>query len=323
MQKPKPGQYRAVETVTFEDAIFEDGSNVVKNVCLLSPESQHGYRYSTEAMAEAVGKYNSVQVYISHPTEEELKTGRRDIMKLAGKVTTPRFEGGKIRGDVVTLPDDYGKKFLDVAKIMPESAGCSHVAELELTRLNGDLVVESIKEVLSVDLVASPATNKNMFESHNDNSHKKEKKQMDYEDVKLEELRTARPQIVDALIGEGKASRDDEFKTLEAEKKEIEKKFDELSVKVAHSEKLATVSKMIAESKLPKEACTDIFQKTLLAIESTGDEFEKAAKILLEDRMNLVGGVKNMGGSKRAGDGGGGTKVDADGAFDILSQPQA
>lgn len=320
VDKPtKPGTYRAVESVSFEDAKFDDESQIVKNVCLLSPVSQHGYRYKTEAMARAISLYDGTQVYISHPTEEELKTGRRDVMKLAGKVQSPRFEGNKIRGDVVTLPDVHGKKFFDVAKVMPESVGCSHVADLELTRENGELVVESINGVISVDLVASPATNKNMFESQNVNSNQ-ETNEMDYKLVTLEELRTARPKIVETLIGEGKTSRDDEFKALEAEKQEIEKKLDEIQVKVAHSEKLATVNKMIEESKLPKEAVTDTFRNTLLAIESTDDEFEKEAKIHIEDRMNLVGGVKNMGGSKGA-TGAGKKKIDEDDAFEVLSTP--
>lgn len=318
-EPPEPGSYRAIESVSFEGAKFNDETKVVNNVCLLSPVSRNGYRYTDEAMAKAIALYNGVQVYISHPTIEEMKTGRRDIMRLAGKVTTPRFESGKIRGDVVTLPDVHGQKFYDVAKTMPESVGCSHVADIDVTRDNGELLVESIKQVFSVDLVASPATNKNMFESQNVNRNQ-ETEEMNYKEVKLEELRTARPDIVEKLIGEGKTSRDDEVKTLEAEKVEIEKKFDEISVKVAHSEKLAVVNKMITESKLPKEAITDTFRKTLLAIESTGAEFEKAAKVHIEDRMNLVGGVKNMGGSKGAG-GGGGTKIDEDGAFDILLEP--
>ena len=317
---PEPGTFRAVESVSFEGAKFEDESKMVKNVCLLSPVSRNGYRYRTEAMAKATMLYDGVQVYISHPTVEEMKTGRRDVMKLAGKMTSPRFENGKIRGDVVTLPDVHGQKFYDVAKTMPESVGCSHVADLDLIREGGELLVDSIKEVFSVDLVASPATNKNMFESQNVNRNQ-ETEEMNYKEVKLEELRTARPDIVEMLIGEGKTSRDDEVKTLEAEKVEIEKKFDEISVKVAHSEKLATVNKMITESKLPKEAVTDTFRKTLLAIESTGAEFEKAAKVHIEDRMNLIGGVKNMGGSKGAA-GGGGKKIDEDEAFDILSEPE-
>ena len=319
-EKPtEPGTYRTIEAVSFEDAKFEEESHIVRNVCLLSSESRHGYRYKTETMAKAIPLYSGTQVYISHPTEEELKSGRRDVMKLAGKVTSPRFEGNKIRGDVVTLPDEHGKKFYDVAKVMPESVGCSHVADIEIVRDNGDLVVESINEVFSVDLVASPATNENMFESHNSNSNK-ETKQMDYKEVNLEDLRTARPEIVEALVGEGKTSRDDEFKTLEAEKQEIEKKHDEISVKVAHSEKLAVVEKLITESKLPKEAVTDTFRKTLLAIESTGDEFEKEVKVHIEDRMTLVGGVKNMGGSKEAG-GSEKTKVNEDEAFEVLSTP--
>lgn len=156
---------RVTEAVTFENAQFNEAGRTISGLSLLSTKSKNGYRYLETAMRAAVGKYNGVQVYISHPTAEELRTGRRDVMKLAGRVENPRYDGGKIRGDVVTLPDVHGQKFYNVSKLMPESLGCSHCADIDLVRRNGDLVVEEIKEVFSVDLVASPATTNSMFES--------------------------------------------------------------------------------------------------------------------------------------------------------------
>jgi len=155
---------RVTESISFVGCEFQNATRTINGVVLLSPVSKNGYRYLENAMRAAVPKYNT-QVFISHPTKEELSTGRRDIMKLAGKVENARFESGKIKGDVRTLPDDYGRKFFDVAQMMPESAGCSHVADIAMGTLNGENVVEEIKEVLSVDLVANPATNAGVFES--------------------------------------------------------------------------------------------------------------------------------------------------------------
>jgi hypothetical protein len=130
------------------------------------------------------------------------------------------------------------------------------------------------------------------------------------------ELKTARPDIADALVQEGKDSRDEDFNKLESENKDVKAKLDELNVKAALEAKTAQVEKIIAESKLPKEAKTDIFREQLMAIESEGDEFAKACRRLVEDRMSLLGGVKNMG------SGGGGrkdtTKPDANDAYEIM-----
>jgi hypothetical protein len=312
------GIHRATEDVSLDGAAFagEVNSRRINNVALCGMVSKNGYRYKEEAMRAAVGKYRSVQAFVSHPTVEELKTGRRDVRKLAGKVENPRFEGNKIRGDIVTLPDAEGEKFFNTAKIMPESVGLSHVADIKLIKEGEELVVEEIRDIFSVDLVASPATNRNMFESTEDNGNSFKDDKMDYAKASIAELKTARPDIADALVQEGKDSRDEDFNKLESENKDVKAKLDELNVKAALEAKTAQVEKIIAESKLPKEAKTDIFREQLMAIESEGDEFAKACRRLVEDRMSLLGGVKNMG------SGGGGrkdtTKPDANDAYEIM-----
>ncbi len=154
---------RLLESVTFEDAVFveEGGQKVIKGVVMLGPVSSHGYEYEQPAMAKAVsnGFYENVRIFINHGE------GNRDLMRLAGVFKESRHEGGKVRGNAYLLDDPYGKKFWDIARPMPEAAGCSHVADGRLVTKNGKKVVEEITAVHSIDLVVKGATTRSVFEA--------------------------------------------------------------------------------------------------------------------------------------------------------------
>lgn len=154
---------RLIERIDFSGAEFveSDGHKIVKNVVMLGPVSSHGYEYTQEAMRRAVegGLYEGCRIFINH------KEGARDLMHLAGVFKNTRHEGSKVRGDAHLLDDDYGRKFWNIAKTMPEAAGCSHVADGRLVKdADGKQKVEEITKVYSVDLVVQGATTKNVFE---------------------------------------------------------------------------------------------------------------------------------------------------------------
>jgi hypothetical protein len=150
------------EDIKFNGAEFveQDGQRIIKNVPMLGPESSHGYGYEQTAMAKAVagGLYEGVRCFINHAS------GGRNLMELAGIFKNSRHEGGKVKGDFYALPDEYGNKFFNIAKTMPEAASCSHVADGRLVTKNGRKVVEEISKVHSVDLVVQGATTKSVFE---------------------------------------------------------------------------------------------------------------------------------------------------------------
>ena len=300
---------KLTEQMTFEGATFseDNGNRTIQNVVFLGAESAHGYTYKQEAMAKAVGLYNAVRCFINHPNAEEEKSGRRDLMKMAGMTKDARHEDGKIKGSMVLLDDQYGRKFWNIAHSMPTVAGCSHVADGNMVEEGGKNFVDEISEVVSVDLVVQGATTKNVFESIDER-----KDDMDYQKITLEELKRLRPDICTAVmkegIGAGKKSRDDEFKKLTESNDALKKQVDEQSVKEAAAKKTADVEKLLSESKLPKSAKTDVFRGQLMALDE--DDFAKNAKALIEDRQALAGGVKGMGsrddgkkGSDGAGDG--------------------
>jgi len=303
---------RLVEEIKFGDVQFvetEGMPRVIKNVALLGGVARRGkdsYSYPVHVMENAVraGKYDNCRCFINHPGDQDIKSGRRDLMNLAGIVKSPRVEEGKIKGDIQLLPDQFGDKFFNIAKMMPEAASCSHVADGKLKYEGGNAFVEEIKTVLSVDLVVQGATTLNVFESE----EYQKGTEMDYADITIAEFKTKRPDLAKTLIEEGQQSRDDEVKKLVESSNALKILVDEQKVKEAQANRKIAVTKLLEESKLPKTAKTVLFVEQLVGLDDEG--FDEKAKKLIEDRMSLVGGVKNMGG------GGNGGNKDESGDFD-------
>jgi hypothetical protein len=292
------GQGRCTFDVDFSEAEFDQKNKLlVKNVAWLGSKSKNGYTYTQEALRKAQSLFEGVKLFINHPSKEEESTGRRDVMKLAGIGTRPRFVEGKLRGDAELLPDTWGEKFWNIAKLMPEAAGMSQNATGKMKKGgDGAMQVEEITKVFSVDLVANPATTSSMFESNGKN--KQEISAMDYKDIDLKELRIRRADIVDALMLEGEKNRDDEVRTFADALKVMKTKVDEFEVKEERMKLAATVDKLLEASKLPKEAKTEVFKQTLM--DAADDDTRKK---LIEDRKALVGGVKNAGGEQQLAEG--------------------
>jgi len=279
--------------ISFKEAVFEDDKPVIRGVVLLGAESRNNRIYTPECMKKAVGLYENVQGFVNHPTKAEEKEGIRDVMKLAGKYVNVRYEGGKVRGDFHGLGGDVvAKKFVAVAESMPEIAGLSHCASGQIRKEGKVEIVENIDEVYSVDLVANPATTNGMFENENPEEGEQS---MDYKDVTMVGLKESRTDLVEKLIYEGKASRDDEIKKLTEENDALKAKVDEMQVSEALRAKEAIVDKALDDSELPKEAKTDIFREQLLKIEvKDGEKLEEKIDELIADRMTVLSGEKGV-----------------------------
>lgn len=309
---------RLVEQITFKNAQFvedkETHARTIKSVALLGGvayrEGNEEYTYPVRTMETAVrsGLYEGCRCFINHPSDREIDVGRRDLMNLAGVCRNVRVEEGKIKGDVHVLPDEHGDKFYNIANLMPEAASCSHIADGTLKKEGGRAFVEEIKEVLSVDLVVQGATTENVFESAD---HKKGNK-MEYGEITIDELRIKRPDLIKTFVEEGAKARDEEVKKLTESNTDLKKKVDDQAVKEAQAERKAQVTKLLEDSKLPKVAKTDLFKEQLEGID--GDNFEGQAKKMIEDRLSIVGGVRNMGGNDK-----GGGSSNSDEAFDALT----
>jgi hypothetical protein len=151
------------ERVFLESAPRIDADKgVLFGVKLLGSNSRNNRRYSNEAMESAAPRYSGKKIYVDHPGD----TAERSIDRWAGTIQNARFQDDGIYGDIKLRKESgFFKGILEAAQDFPKDIGFSHVADGK-TRFDGDTeVVESIKEVFSVDLVTDPATTSGIFES--------------------------------------------------------------------------------------------------------------------------------------------------------------
>ena len=158
----------------------------------------------------------------------------------------------------------------------------------------------------------------------------KVKGEMKEMEITVDVLKKDYPRIVEALLNESKSKaeydtvqeqakklaemkttleaqivgKDAEIKTLKEQNQAMAVELDKMKVTEKLSAKKALIDKLLAESKLPKEAKTDLFISQLMSLEEkkNGDKVitvEEQAKGLIEDRQKVVavasGKVTGMG----------------------------
>ena len=142
-------------------------AGVIYGVKILGAKSRNGRTYSAKAMKEAVGLYEGKQVHIDHPDKKNAAQ-ERSVRDHIGQFRNVRFEEYRMAlvGDFHYLKSHpESDAIAERAERMPDTFGMSHVADGDCVRNGSEVVVESIKSVLSVDIVTDPATNTSLFES--------------------------------------------------------------------------------------------------------------------------------------------------------------
>lgn len=144
------------------EARVDRGARTVRNVALAGPASKNGYRYAESALREGAALYERKPVFLDHAADPR-RPQERSTRDLVGSVVQPRFEGGRIRGDIQVLDTEAGHTFLSLVESDAAGVGMSHVV---LAERGGDgTIVERIHDVISVDAVIGPATTTTFRES--------------------------------------------------------------------------------------------------------------------------------------------------------------
>jgi hypothetical protein len=137
---------------------------VIRNVLLCGNRSKNGYDIPEKAFGGSEGVkrlYEGKPVFLNHP-ESESKPRDRRVQDIGGWVKNARLEGGKPRGDIATKNAPQGEIVRTLAAARESNVGMSHVAFYRKNAARTS--VESINEVISVDLVTFPATSRSVFE---------------------------------------------------------------------------------------------------------------------------------------------------------------
>lgn len=165
-------------------------AGLVRGVKILGLKSRNGRVYDAAALRDAVSLYEGAKVNVNHPKGNP--AAPRDYEDRLGSVRNVRFvEQQGLFGDLQFNPKhDLAERLVWDAEHAPENVGFSHNVYARTRRQTERVVVEAITRVLSVDLVADPATTRSLFEQATPAS---------WETLTLEQLRAARPDLVAAL----------------------------------------------------------------------------------------------------------------------------
>lgn len=234
------------------ELLVDRTNRLVKNVALTGTESVNGYRYSEAALREALPQYDGKPVFLDH-ARNLAQPFDRSTRDLVGTVVNPRFETGRMRGDIQTLDTEAGRTFVALAESKSPAVGMSHVV---LARRNAEqTIVEKIEQVVSIDAVIFPAT-----------------------------AATFREQTDDAP---DLARLQEQVAALSEERDTLRRRVEEYDLHDTLQDRRRRAERLIEESQLPAFAVTDLWFEQLLA---AGDE--AAQRALIEDRKSLLGRLR-------------------------------
>jgi len=145
-------------------------AGVIRGVRIIGAESLNGRTYSPQAIRDAAKHYEGVSCNIDHSSDNRDANGgssERSIRDFFGNFREVTCTDTEATGDLHYLKSHpLAEQICEAAERMPNNFGLSHVATGVAEEVSeGRIVVESISEVSSVDLVTRPATNKGLFES--------------------------------------------------------------------------------------------------------------------------------------------------------------
>lgn len=287
--KVKEGQTNTIEDAPLVETYLglpsqesiDSENGLVKGIKILGETSTNGRRYRREVREEAISLYEGKPVNLNHPPPDK-PDQPRSVLDRFGLIENVKERGDGLYGDFKFNPNhSYALTFLWWAKHSPGSVGFSHNAAGRLRRSRGLTEVDKITQVFHVDLVGDPATTKGLFEQQLPPGEE----EMNYSEITLESLNAERPDLIKSVTEQVKTSlkEDEEYKQLKEENAQLKKKVDEHEVKEAARSKKEKIEKLLAESKLPEVALTDVFKDQLL--EAKDDETIKG---LIEDRKKLI-----------------------------------
>lgn len=250
-----------------DDLEIARDSRLVKNVVLSGPVSRNGYRYSEQALREAVALYAGKPVFLDH-APQGARPYDRSTRDLVGSVHSARYERDRIRGDIQVLETEAGRTFLALLEGPSTAVGMSHVILAQ--RDGSGQTVERIHDVVSVDAVVFPATTHSLREGE----HGAE------EPVSTEV----------ALLSEMQQLRD-ELATRSREVRQLREQLDQ-------TDRALDVATLLAESALPAQVVTPLFRQQLARAASSDERRQ-----LIEERRQLVQFASPLGSQARSGGG--------------------
>lgn len=257
-------------------------AGVIRGVKIIGEHSKNGRRYPKEVLRRAVTLYEGALVNVNH---DKNLNGPRDYRDRIGVMRQVREGEGGLHGDLHYNPKhDLAEQLAWDAEHAPEKVGLSPVHTVRLSRQNGTTVVESVVRVRSIDLVADPATTTTLFES---TEHEPESDMsIDLSTLTVEQLRESRSDLIDELLTD--KSREAELVELRLKNKTLQEQIEKFTAEKKQAELAEHVDQLLDEHKVPIEARTKMFRKSLLVAEDDAERVE-----LIGEWLDQVGAQRD------------------------------
>ena len=263
-----------------------NGGGVIKGVKVLGMESVNGRSYPKSTLEKALPLYADAKVNVNHPKGSAATP--RDYQDRLGMIRDPVLRDDGIYGDLYYNPNHAIAKQMEWdAEHSPENMGLSHNVAAQLSQRDGRQFVENISRVLSVDLVADPATTRSLFESQ---KHGEDDMAVNLQEVTIDELRKQAPKLVEAIEAGVIAEHDNS-----SELKQVTAKLAKLETETATLRtKLTTVTEERDALQVEKSA-----KQRNDAIEAVLSEAKIPADILTEDVRTQAHSYADVDGAKQ------------------------
>lgn len=258
------------ELVDLAEATLDEDTYTIKGARLIKTGwSKNGRYYSADVLRKSAGLWEGVKAYADHPGKLDQKNRReRSVRDIVGIWKNPRYENQAVVADLRVVGEartSVWPLIVDTIESGDPLVGNS-INALGVTRKgkaqNRDgIIVEDITHANSVDVVTDPAAGGGF-----DNLQMSDDGWASavIEALNIEELREARPDIIEALKREWKVVRDsaalvsarDKNKELAEQLQAVEKKVAELEQnnRTLRQQILAAkVDGLLATAKLPDE----------------------------------------------------------------------
>lgn len=200
------------ESYSLEEAIgasgIDEANGILKNVVLLTgmKASANKNFYTKAALEEAAPRYEGAKMFIDHPREGDRGRSIRDF---GGVYRNTRVENDKVIGDL-HLTESARPIVLPIAKMKPKGVGLSIKDRGRGQERDGVFLVEGFVPNIpySIDFVADPSANKGLFESNQNGGPQAtdEEEDVNWKEITAEEVAKNRPDLVESIRNEGKAS---------------------------------------------------------------------------------------------------------------------
>ena len=269
-------------------------NGIIQGVKLLGTVSKKGREYPRAVMAKALSLYEGQRVNIDHVEPGQ----RRSLRDRIGLVKNVTLKEDGLYGDFHFNPKHaLAEQIAWDAENAPQNLGFSHDTRGFSRSTGGKMVVESIDKVLSVDLVANPATTTGLFESTDSELFIPKEKAMDSTHLTVQELREAvlapRDDLVKTILTE--ADEGKEISDLKDRLKTLQATLDDYKAAEAHHALQEAITGELKAAGLDPANTQHVSEIFLEDLAETIDPIKRKAKI--DDRKQLVGTAKPANGS--------------------------